>query len=667
MKPLLLSSALLLAALPATAQEAASVNWSLTEADGVAVTQIEGDATGLPVQAQTLVPRDYTGTLQDGSAGPLGPYQRWYLNGDEWPVESGPDAARYVEFVAAPEAGASFRVTDVAFVMNAGGTGELDASVFYDTDPAFSNPQPLEVDIDVTRDSVATYSYALDETLASGEAFYLRIYPWLGGGNPSSGRYLFLQDVTIAGESEGAPVEPVDGVTWTLTEADSTTAQAGELLVGDDVRGEGIEIRSYTGALNDGSEGPLGPFQRWWLDANWPDESAPNPERYVEFTASAEAGYGFAVDSVSLIVNGQGTGNLEVSLYYATDPTFSDPVVLAEGLAASRDTLGYASFAVNETVPDGGAFYFRVYPYLPGGSTSEGKYLLLQDVTIAGAAEEIIEVDGVLWSLSASDTTAVTASSENLGGAPVRGQNIEVRNYSDDSDPGVGPFGAFQRWWLDANWPDEAEADPDRYIAFAAGAADGFRFDADSVSLYLNTHGTSNMKATLAYSTSADFADPVVIDDLVLPRKTLGYFEYAIDAEPSDSLYFRIYPYLPGGSTSPGKYVLVQAVTLGGEAVEGSVAAEDGAGPADALALLPAAPNPVRHTATLRYALPQAADVSLDVYDLLGRRVAALVDAERPAGINEATFRTDALAPGLYLVRLQADGAVATQRVTVVR
>ena len=86
--------------------------------------------------------------------------------------------------------------------------------------------------------------------------------------------------------------------------------------------------------------------------------------------------------------------------------------------------------------------------------------------------------------------------------------------------------------------------------------------------------------------------------------------------------------------------------------------------PADGATLTPAdyalhgaRPNPAAEATTLRYDLPEAARVTLAVYDALGREVARLVDGEIPAGAHTATFEAGALPAGVYLVRMQADGA----------
>ncbi|GAA4037159.1 hypothetical protein GCM10022409_22620 [Hymenobacter glaciei] len=71
---------------------------------------------------------------------------------------------------------------------------------------------------------------------------------------------------------------------------------------------------------------------------------------------------------------------------------------------------------------------------------------------------------------------------------------------------------------------------------------------------------------------------------------------------------------------------------------------------------LAVAPNPgTGATATLYYQLPTAAAVTVEVCDLLGRRVATALAAEtQAAGEHRVALAGVALAPGLYLVRLRA-------------
>ena len=86
-----------------------------------------------------------------------------------------------------------------------------------------------------------------------------------------------------------------------------------------------------------------------------------------------------------------------------------------------------------------------------------------------------------------------------------------------------------------------------------------------------------------------------------------------------------------------------------------------------AFALERLAPNPVRTTAQLSYALPQRAHVRLSVVDVQGREVAQLTNAEREAGRHVAQLDVSDLRAGLYFIRLRAAGQELRQRLVVVR
>ncbi len=83
--------------------------------------------------------------------------------------------------------------------------------------------------------------------------------------------------------------------------------------------------------------------------------------------------------------------------------------------------------------------------------------------------------------------------------------------------------------------------------------------------------------------------------------------------------------------------------------------------------------NPARLESRLGFSLAKDGPARLAVFDLQGRRVAALVDAPRhPAGRFEASWnlrdeRGARVAAGTYFVRLEGSGAVATDRVVVLR
>jgi len=90
--------------------------------------------------------------------------------------------------------------------------------------------------------------------------------------------------------------------------------------------------------------------------------------------------------------------------------------------------------------------------------------------------------------------------------------------------------------------------------------------------------------------------------------------------------------------------------------------------PVTRIELAPIAPNPVRVSGVVSFAVPSATPVRLDVLDVQGRVVALLASGEREAGRYRQAWRPSrtSAGPGLYFVRLQAGGRTFVQRVAVI-
>ncbi|HPG40290.1 MAG TPA: FlgD immunoglobulin-like domain containing protein [bacterium] len=89
-------------------------------------------------------------------------------------------------------------------------------------------------------------------------------------------------------------------------------------------------------------------------------------------------------------------------------------------------------------------------------------------------------------------------------------------------------------------------------------------------------------------------------------------------------------------------------------------------------AMLNAYPNPFNPETTVKYTLHQDAQVTITVYDLLGRKVKTLVDEQQAAGAYQAVWNgTDAVgaqaASGAYLVRMETAEVTQTQKVLFVK
>jgi fibronectin type 3 domain-containing protein len=82
---------------------------------------------------------------------------------------------------------------------------------------------------------------------------------------------------------------------------------------------------------------------------------------------------------------------------------------------------------------------------------------------------------------------------------------------------------------------------------------------------------------------------------------------------------------------------------------------------------LTAYPNPIGNRGTIEYTLPEAQKVTLEVYDVLGRKVATVTDGQKEAGRHRAEVEANRLASGVYFGRLRLEDQVRTQKIVVVR
>ncbi|GEM_PF-3231520 len=66
-------------------------------------------------------------------------------------------------------------------------------------------------------------------------------------------------------------------------------------------------------------------------------------------------------------------------------------------------------------------------------------------------------------------------------------------------------------------------------------------------------------------------------------------------------------------------------------------------------------PNPFNPSTVIKFGLPNAENVKLEIYNLLGQKVDELINAKLSAGVHEVTFNADNLPSGIYLYKLTTD------------
>lgn len=78
-------------------------------------------------------------------------------------------------------------------------------------------------------------------------------------------------------------------------------------------------------------------------------------------------------------------------------------------------------------------------------------------------------------------------------------------------------------------------------------------------------------------------------------------------------------------------------------------------------------PNPFNPATQIDFSIPQNEHVSLEVYNMMGQKVATLVNQSMQAGEHTAAFDASGLASGVYLYRLSAGNEVLERRMSLIK
>jgi len=78
-------------------------------------------------------------------------------------------------------------------------------------------------------------------------------------------------------------------------------------------------------------------------------------------------------------------------------------------------------------------------------------------------------------------------------------------------------------------------------------------------------------------------------------------------------------------------------------------------------------PNPFNASTMIKYELPYQSQVTIEIYDILGRKITTLQNGPQPAGYHQALWRAEDVTSGVYFYKLQAGDHAETKKVILVK
>ncbi|MBU1708283.1 lamin tail domain-containing protein, partial [bacterium] len=87
----------------------------------------------------------------------------------------------------------------------------------------------------------------------------------------------------------------------------------------------------------------------------------------------------------------------------------------------------------------------------------------------------------------------------------------------------------------------------------------------------------------------------------------------------------------------------------------------------DKFALFQNYPNPFNPTTTIQYTLPEISNVSINIYDILGRVAETLAHEKQPAGQYQIVWNAGDRPSGLYFIQMKAGDFIATKKMVLLK
>ena len=78
-------------------------------------------------------------------------------------------------------------------------------------------------------------------------------------------------------------------------------------------------------------------------------------------------------------------------------------------------------------------------------------------------------------------------------------------------------------------------------------------------------------------------------------------------------------------------------------------------------------PNPFNPSTTIKFALPVKTNLSLNVYNTLGEKVAEIFKGEMEEGYHEMMFNASGLSSGIYFYKIESENFNSTKKMILMK
>ena len=78
-------------------------------------------------------------------------------------------------------------------------------------------------------------------------------------------------------------------------------------------------------------------------------------------------------------------------------------------------------------------------------------------------------------------------------------------------------------------------------------------------------------------------------------------------------------------------------------------------------------PNPFNPSTIIKFSLPEASNVKLTIFNILGQEVKTLVNEFKEVGVHNINFNSDGIDSGVYIYRIEAGSFTQTRKMTLIK